>query len=99
MEAKDLTELREREASVNKLESDIVELKGIMEDFAGIVQHQGEKVDTIDRNIADAVERLNEGKEQVVEAHKTQIKVTKKTLALLIFLVVVVVTVILIVVV
>ena len=63
-----LEDLREREESVRKLESDIVEVNHIFKDLATIIHNQGETVDSIESSIFRATEEVSRGATEIARA-------------------------------
>lgn len=66
----DLDLLREREQSIKKIETDIVEVNQIFKDIAKIVHEQGEVMDSIEANVETATIHVSEGAEQITRARE-----------------------------
>jgi t-SNARE complex subunit (syntaxin) len=73
-----LEELREREESVRKLESDIVEVNHIFKDLATIIHNQGETVDSIESSIFRATEEVSRGAQEIARARDYADKTRRK---------------------
>lgn len=84
-----LDELREREESVRKLESDIVEVNHIFKDLATIIHNQGEIVDSIESSIFRATEEVSRGAQEVARARDYADKSRRKKfyLAMIFFII------------
>lgn len=84
-----LEELREREESVRKLESDIVEVNSIFKDLATIIHNQGETVDSIESSIFRATEEVSHGAAEIARARDYADKSRRKKfyLAMIFFII------------
>jgi t-SNARE complex subunit (syntaxin) len=84
-----LEELREREESVRKLESDIVEVNHIFKDLATIIHNQGETVDSIESSIFRATEEVSRGAQEIARARDYADKSRRKKfyLAMIFFII------------
>lgn len=82
-------ELREREESVRKLESDIVEVNHIFKDLATIIHNQGETVDSIESSIFRATEEVTRGAQEIARARDYQDRSRRKKfyLAMIFFII------------
>lgn len=69
----DLEELREREQSIKKIESDIVDVNQIFKDLATMVHTQGEMIDSIEANVESAAIQVQEGGTQISKARDYQV--------------------------
>lgn len=86
-------ELREREESVRKLESDIVEVNSIFKDLATIIHNQGETVDSIESSIFRATEEVSHGAAEIARARDYADKSRRKKfyLAMIFFVIMLIV--------
>ena len=66
----DLDLLREREQSIKKIETDIVEVNQIFKDIAKIVHEHNEVIDSIEANVETATIHVNEGATQIARARE-----------------------------
>lgn len=73
-----LTQLREREAALRKLESDITDVNTIFKDLAVMVHDQGEIIDSIESNVEQVHVRVSEANNHLESARKNQQKARKK---------------------
>jgi len=78
----DLNLLREREQSVKKLETDIVEVNQIFKDIAKIVHNQGEKFDSIEANVEAAAVHVTDGAQELAKAREYHAKGRRRSLTL-----------------
>ena len=69
----DLSELQEREQSIRKIETDIVEVNQIFKDLATMVHEQGEVIDSIEANVETASIQVTEGAQQISKARDYQV--------------------------
>lgn len=69
-----LTQLREREAALRKLENDIMDVNMIFKDLAVMVHDQGEIVDSIESNVEAVQIRVNEANTHLESAKKHQVR-------------------------
>lgn len=69
----DLEELREREKSIRKIESDIVDVNQIFKDLATMIHAQGEVIDSIESNVESATIQVQEGATQIAKARDYQV--------------------------
>ena len=70
----DVNELREREKSIRKIESDIVDVNQIFKDLATMVHAQGEVIDSIEANVESATIQVSEGASQIAKAREYQVR-------------------------
>lgn len=84
-----LEEIREREESVRKLESDIVEVNTIFKDLASMIHSQGETVDSIESSIFRATEEVTHGAAEIARARDYADKTRRKKfyLAMIFFII------------
>ena len=68
-----LTQLREREAALRKLESDITDVNTIFKDLAVMVHDQGEIIDSIESNVEQVHVRVSEANNHLESARKNQV--------------------------
>lgn len=68
-----LSQLREREAALRKLENDIVDVNMIFKDLAVMVHDQGEMIDSIESNVEQVQIRVNTANEHLESAKKNQV--------------------------
>lgn len=68
-----LTQLREREAALRKLESDITDVNTIFKDLAVMVHDQGEIIDSIESNVENVQIRVSEANTHLESAKKNQV--------------------------
>lgn len=66
----DLDLLREREQSIKKIETDIVDVNQIFKDIAKIVHEHNEVIDSIEANVETATIHVNEGAQQIARARE-----------------------------
>jgi syntaxin 12/13 len=78
-----MTQLREREAALQKLEHDITDVNMIFKDLAVMVHYQGEVVDSIESNVESVQIRVNDANTHLESARKNQAKARKKKFILL----------------
>lgn len=71
-------ELKERDESVRKLESDIVEVNQIFKDLATMIHNQGEAVDSIESSIFRATEEVSRGAQEIARARNYQDRSRRK---------------------
>lgn len=71
----DVEELREREKSIRKIESDIVDVNQIFKDLATMVHAQGEVIDSIEANVETATIQVSEGATQIAKAREYQVSI------------------------
>ena len=69
-----LTQLREREAALHKLENDITDVNMIFKDLAVMVHDQGEIIDSIESNVEQVQIRVNDANSHLIEAKKNQVR-------------------------
>lgn len=70
----------EREARIQQIESDVLDVNQIMRELGSLVNAQGETIDTIENSIDHAVGNVEEGTEQLVKASQYQNKFRRKIL-------------------
>lgn len=92
----DLEERRRRQADILQVEQDVHDLHDMFQEMQNIVQEQGEKLDTIDNNIAVIHEQMDQAHDEIVEAEEYQNKARKKKCMLILILVTVIAVIILI---
>lgn len=68
-----LTQLREREDALRKLENDIVDVNMIFKDLAVMVHDQGEIIDSIESNVEAVQIRVTEANSHLESAKKHQV--------------------------
>ncbi len=68
-----LTQLREREAALRKLESDITDVNTIFKDLAVMVHDQGEIIDSIESNVEQVQIRVTDANTNLESARKSQV--------------------------
>jgi t-SNARE complex subunit (syntaxin) len=68
-----LTQLREREAALRKLESDITDVNTIFKDLAVMVHDQGEIIDSIESNVEQVQIRVADANTNLESARKSQV--------------------------
>jgi len=85
----DLELIQEREDSIKKLESDIMDVNQIFKDLGMLVHEQGEVLDSIEANIDNATMSVEEGTKQLSKARNYQSKTRKKKFCLCVILLVV----------
>ncbi|XP_077991192.1 syntaxin-7-like [Glandiceps talaboti] len=81
--------MEEREDRIREIEADILDVNQIFKDLATLVYEQGELVDTIEANVEKAVDNVEQGNVQLVQASSYQKKARKKMCILLLILVIV----------
>ena len=67
-------QLREREAALNKLEHDIMDVNMIFKDLAVMVHDQGEIIDSIESNVEAVQMRVQNANSHLESAKKNQVK-------------------------
>lgn len=93
----ELQDLQEREKELNDLESQIHEVNMLFKEMHGLVQDQGKMVDNIEKHVEQAVNEVQSGNEQLLEAKKSQCAARKKKIicfSILITVIVIVVVII-----
>ena len=70
-----LTQLREREAALHKLENDITDVNMIFKDLAVMVHDQGDIIDSIESNVEQVQIRVNDANAHLIDAKKNQVDV------------------------
>ena len=73
----DLTQLREREAALRKLENDIVDVNMIFKDLAVMVHDQGDLIDSIESNVERVQISVTDANTNLEQAKKNQVKINK----------------------
>ena len=68
-----LTQLKEREAALRRLENDIVDVNMIFKDLAVMVHDQGEIIDSIESNVEQVQIRVTEANSSLEGARKNQV--------------------------
>lgn len=68
-----LVQLKEREASLRRLENDIVDVNMIFKDLAVMVHDQGEVIDSIESNVENVQIRVTEANSSLESAKKNQV--------------------------
>jgi len=86
-----LDEIREREAAIRQLESDIVDVNEIFKDLAIMVHEQGETIDSIEANVDSTVTHVEAGNVHLTKAREYQKKSRRKMCILILILLIVVV--------
>jgi syntaxin 12/13 len=71
-----LTQLREREAALNKLENDIMDVNMIFKDLAVMVHDQGEIIDSIESNVESVTMRVQNANTHLESAKKSQVYIS-----------------------
>lgn len=84
-----LDEIREREAAIRQLESNIVDVNEIFKDLALMVHEQGETIDSIEANVDSAVTHVEAGNVQLTKARDYQKKSRRKMCILILILLIV----------
>ncbi|XP_038057630.1 syntaxin-7-like isoform X2 [Patiria miniata] len=74
----DFEALKEREAQLHKLESDIVDVNTIFKDLATMVHEQGDTIDSIEANVETAEVHVEQANTQLVNAKTYQSKARRK---------------------
>ncbi|ELU00324.1 hypothetical protein CAPTEDRAFT_229079 [Capitella teleta] len=85
----DLELMRERDQSVRKLESDIMDVNQIFKDLGMLVHEQGEVIDSIEANVESASVHVEDGTEQLRQARDYQSKARRKKCILLLILLII----------
>ncbi|CAI7771309.1 unnamed protein product [Closterium sp. NIES-54] len=93
-----LAEIQERHSAVQDIEKQLLELHQIFMDMAVLVESQGELLDNIEVQVGQAVDHVQHGTKQLVEARKTQLN-TRKWICCGVILVIIIIVVIILVVV
>lgn len=68
-----LSQLREREAALRKLENDITDVNMIFKDLAVMVHDQGEIIDSIESNVEQVQIRVTDANSHLESAKKHQV--------------------------
>lgn len=68
-----ITQLKEREAALRKLENDIVDVNMIFKDLAVMVHDQGEIIDSIESNVEAVQIRVHEANNHLESAKRNQV--------------------------
>lgn len=71
----DLNLLKEREQSIKKIETDIVEVNQIFKDIAKIVHEHNEVIDSIEANVETATMSVTEGAQQIARAREYHVSI------------------------
>ena len=93
VEENSVKEMKRQEEAMKQIERDMVDVNQVFTELALLVGDQGTAVDSIDSNIATALNNVEEGRVQVEQASKYQTKARKKCMCLIVILVVVAVVV------
>lgn len=94
--AEDMEEIEERQAAIQQLEADIVDVNMIFKDLGAMVHEQGDVIDSIEANVETAAENITAGNQQLVQARSSAASARKKKLICGIIVVVLIVVLILI---
>jgi len=86
----DLDLLRQQEASVKKLESDIMDINKIFKDLSLLVHEQGDVVDSIESNMESSSLNVSRGLDELRQARDYQAKVRRRKLCIGIIVVVII---------
>ncbi|XP_022089134.1 syntaxin-7-like isoform X2 [Acanthaster planci] len=78
MQQEDFEALKEREAQLRKLESDIVDVNTIFKDLATMVHEQGDMIDSIEANVDSAEVHVEQANTQLMKAKDYQSKARRK---------------------
>jgi syntaxin 12/13 len=84
----DLQLMQEREQSIRKLESDIMDVNQIFKDLGMLVHEQGEMIDSIETNVENAQIHVVSGTEQLQKAKEYQSKARRKKCVCLILVII-----------
>jgi len=84
-----LEEIKEREAAIRKLESDILDVNDIFKDLALMVHEQGDVIDSIEANVGTAATHVEQGNVQLEKARDYQKASRKKMCCFLVILLIV----------
>uniref|UniRef100_A0ABM5GCZ1 t-SNARE domain-containing protein 1 isoform X3 n=1 Tax=Pogona vitticeps TaxID=103695 RepID=A0ABM5GCZ1_9SAUR len=68
----DLEAIREREETIQKIESDMLDVNQIIKDLASMVYEQGDTIDSIEANIETASSNVESANEQLAKASQHQ---------------------------
>lgn len=90
--------MREREEELRKLEADIMDVQEIFRDLGAMIHEQQDVVDSIENNVEATAANVQEGNNQLLEAHQHQMKARKKKCIIIIIVSVVIVVIIIIIV-
>ncbi|XP_073959725.1 syntaxin 13 [Choristoneura fumiferana] len=74
--------LLEKEAYINKIEADVLDVNQIMQDLAVLVNQQGQTVDTVESHIEAASANVEAGNDELAKAEQHQRSYRKKMLIL-----------------
>lgn len=89
IEENSVKEMKRQEEAMKQIERDMVDVNQVFTELALLVGDQGTAVDSIDANIATALNNVEEGRVQVEQASKYQTRARKKCLYLIIILLVI----------
>ncbi|KAL4629360.1 syntaxin-12-like isoform X1 [Arapaima gigas] len=74
----DLEMLKDRQASLHQLESDMIDMNEIFKDLSVMIQDQGDTLDGIQENMQRTEQRVEQGVEQLFQATNHQQRSRKK---------------------
>lgn len=89
----DIEEIEKRHMEIKSLERDVLEISEMFKDLAVLVDQQQEGIDTIDNNIADTRDKVENAHKELQQAEEYQ-KKSRKKLCCLTFIVLIVIAVI-----
>ncbi|XP_060806017.1 syntaxin-12 [Amyelois transitella] len=81
--------LIEREAYMNKIEADVLDVAQIMQDLAEMVSEQGQIVDTVESHISSAAAGVESGADELAKAAEYQRRYRRKMFILIIIAVII----------
>ena len=74
----ELNEIKARDEEIKKLETSVIEVNQLFKEINALIMEQGEQLDTIEKQVADAEIIVESGKAQLNEAHKKKKKWFKR---------------------
>nr|CAB3266678.1 syntaxin-7 [Phallusia mammillata] len=95
----ELQEIEERETAIRQLEADILDVNMIFKDLGTMVHEQGDMIDSIEANIDNAGDAVEQGNTQLKQARASQTSARKKKFICAILLLVILAIIIIIIVV
>lgn len=94
--AEDLEDIEERQAAVQQLEADIIDVNMIFKDLGALVHEQGDMIDSIEANVETAADNITAGNQQLVKARSSAASARKKKLILAIVVIIIIIVLVLI---
>lgn len=82
-------ELYDRERRMKKIEVDVVDINLIMSEISTLISEQGVKIESIEGNISNVADNVEEGHNELIKAENYQQKYRKKVLFILLLCIIV----------